>query len=423
MEIPITGVLAFFIALGLFLFHQKYFLYAAVFFMPFSAVAVINFPLVEKSITYPLFFSILYLANFYIRNDWSDFLFKKRMMLGELFFLWCCFSSIVGYYSDVFDIGYYNGISFSQLLYLWVGVSLTLTLPQQNDGASQPDLEIIKTIYYSVLVVCLIGLYQLFAYNFELPYPAFIFNNSVNPYDQGYAAFIGNGVKRISSVSTEPSIFASFLLVSFAMFYFFYISSSKRLISWDARPGVILALVCLVLSTSMTAYLGLLLVFLSSFFLIKNNVYKAIIFLSSSFFGYFLFPYLENLVLSKLSSHSFVERSDSILKGLEYFLNAPVFGAGWGAVTVHSLPVGLLANVGLVGFVLFLIWVFTELKVSSEGMSKKKESGMGLGVTAAFLILFIIQVISGFSYVYSYFWIFFGLLINENLLISSMEKH
>lgn len=117
---------------------------------------------------------------------------------------------------------------------------------------------LLKVFCISSIFAVIWGLLQFITFYFGIPYPAFLFNNNVYAaqcYDQ-----IGNNIKRISSIALEPSTF-SINLICFMPFLIGTFLKLKENFK-DKKYLLIFVLlvlttVCAILTTSSTAYVGL----------------------------------------------------------------------------------------------------------------------------------------------------------------------
>lgn len=420
MDIPITGVFATVLLLIALLFGHKAFLVYAVFFMPFSAVAVINFNEADKTISYPLFFSLAYLISFLLTNAKVFNLIGYRFsLLGVVFIFYLTVAQLFVPYVDSTNY-YVNEFSYLQVLYIFIGVLLAVAIG--FDVCKNLFYNtILITIIWSMLVVSLIGEYQFLSFHFDLIYPSEVFNNSINPNAQGFTAVLEDGVKRISSVSSEPSIFSQWLVVCFSLFVFMKVYGYKFGIF--TSMVLINAFLVLMLSTSASAYIGLFFLALISLVLYfhksNNLLWFGIVMFLSLFLFVALSAFVYDLMMFKVDSYSFVERFGSVVFGWDKFLESPLFGMGWGVITVHSLFVGLLANAGIIGFVMFLYWMIRELAVSIKFAEEKMILFRAQSVSLSIMVMMFLQILTGFVYPYSFFWIILGILVGENILAKS----
>ena len=192
-------------------------------------------------------------------------------------------------------------------------------------------------------------------------------------------------LQRVSSVTTEPSIFAQCLLVA-AVFVLFAVVSSRPLISkaWD-RFALAVILGALLISTSTTAYIGIAVIcglcvpaFLSLGILRRGHAITMVLFAGLLGMLYASYNPIQDLVASMLigkgESYSALARFLSVLMARDYFLQYPILGLGWGSVTSDDLVFKLLSNTGILGFLafcLFVITVFANLWRSARAMSPK----------------------------------------------------
>uniref|UniRef100_Q31EZ8 Wzy n=1 Tax=Hydrogenovibrio crunogenus (strain DSM 25203 / XCL-2) TaxID=317025 RepID=Q31EZ8_HYDCU len=423
MEVPLTGVFAFILLIPAILIGHKVFLHYAIFFMPFSAVSVFNFTASENTISYSLFFSLTYLISFLIFRLGVFNLLKVKF--GVVGFVFIFYLFIIHFFleNNLSNDQFINEFSYFQLLYLIIGVLLTLSIAIDIYKHGY-YVRVLNTIVFSMFIAGLVGLYQVLSFNYGLYYPVEYFNNSISPYAQGYSAVLGDGLKRISSVSTEPSIFAQWLVVCSSIFIFMKLLGTKL----GVFTGIVLInnFFILVLSTSATAYIGIFILFglilFTKLTLKKNLEFLVLIIAFTLLVFIFSAPYIAELILLKLSSYSFMERFSSIIFGWLAFLESPLVGSGWGVITVHSLIVGLLANTGLIGLIIFCYWMCREISMSIKFSVEKKALFNGQSVLFSVFILIILQVVTGFVYTYSFYWIIFGILVGQNLLAYSYRK-
>lgn len=407
MSIPLTGVFAILLA-AISLLKREWLLRLLIISSPFSATAVINFPDAHKSLTFPIFFSIVYIVVSLTRANLLIGMFRDvRFWFAGAFVLSILLGFVLTPEWSNSNGAFINPPKFTQLIYVFLGV-LTALFVAQDIKVSQMAGLVTRSIHYAVVLICLIGIFQLLCYLLNLDYPSWIFNNSINPSDQGYTAVLAEDFKRISAASSEPSILALFLVSMF-----FVIVDAKMYISNTRRwLALFLVIIVLLLSTSATAYLAIaLFLFLLPLLyfrkIIDRLLFLFIVFLLSLVVIYMAMPLIE----LKLGSYSGVERLGSVMAGWSSFVHYPLLGHGWGTVTVNSLPVGILANAGLVGFVFFLSWVLFVLYESFITIPVRGTQVPIKGYLFAFIMLLVLQSATGFAYVYSFFWIMFGALM------------
>lgn len=316
----------------------------------------------------------------------------------------------------------------TQAIYLVFGCTIAMLVALKNSEG--------KTLARSLQVYCWSGLFiscwgflQWILHFLNLPYPAFVFNTSETISALGFAGQFGEvGLQRVSSVAVEPSLLAQFLLTIFPLLFFAVIGRA-RVISpfWD-RIVLGIVITVLLLTTSATAYLGLLIVLLFSGILAyKQNLIRPIhiltLFVATAVctIVYLSIPAVRDLftlgILTKTESYSGLERIRSILLAWDYFLEYPILGIGWGSATSHDLVVKLLSNTGVLGLATFgimLITVFGRLKLSVSKSPQEFWAGGGLGQLSIYVSLFILvsmNVLTGFAFVFGHFWFILGIAI------------
>lgn len=326
----------------------------------------------------------------------------------------------------------------SQLGYLVYGILLAILLAFRNSEARE-FVRSIKIFLISATFVSLWGFLQFTCWALNVDYPSFIFNTSKTDSALGYTQQIRDiGWTRISSVATEPSMFAQCMLVA-AVIALFTVISSQPLISkaWDR---FILAIILggLLLSTSTTAYLGLMLVallygaalvhlgILRSKFVIPLLLFLGALVVAGAFYSPVRDVY-ESMILGKSDSYSAVVRINSVLLARDYFLQFPVFGLGWGSVTSHDLVFKLLSNTGVVGFLVFVVFLITLMKrIWRIAKSERHRSANAIwwpGCFAAVLVTLVFtNIFGGFAFTYGHVWFVFGLAIAVTALSPVQES-
>lgn len=257
----------------------------------------------------------------------------------------------------------------------------------------------VKTYIVSCTFMACWGLMQAIFFYTGIEYPSYIFNNAKNITALGYTGTLGD-IKRISSFAVEPSIMAQTIGLSFTIITLMN-KNSIRLFS--AKADLLLKIlfsVVLLASTSLTAIIYLL------FFIVYLNIFRCdnkkfiIAFCVGSAV---LFAILNTSYVNILLKHySFAERYLSFYLGLKYAAEHPLFGLGFGNVTSHGMLVSLAANSGIPFTILFVTIVGVVIL-------KKAQSPLSKSLTSSTLLLLLVMVYTGFTYVYFMFWFIVGI--------------
>lgn len=314
---------------------------------------------------------------------------------------------------------------FTQLAYLLFGIGLSISIAAKcasTDGLSRT----LRSYLAGTACVSAWGLVQWLCYKVGIRYPAEVFNTSVTESARGYEQLITElGVQRISSAATEPSILAQSLLVIVPMLLFGSIAPKARIFSRVADNTVLILMVAtLVLSTSATAYIGLaacLLIGWRQMFRLRIARVGHVAALSAGALVLSLLflavdparAWVQELVLTKGGTFSGVERVASVITAWSYAREYPVLGVGWGTVTSHDLIVKLLANsgaLGLASFCVFAAYLLFRTHVRKRALQEPKGTSAWLvGIATAFRIQLLLWILTGFSYVYGHVWLTIGL--------------
>jgi hypothetical protein len=279
-----------------------------------------------------------------------------------------------------------SGHNVTQLLYLVFGGIIAICVAHVNLQEKQRE-ETERIILYAGIFLACWGILQFFCNVTGIPYPSFLLNNSASESATGYMQTVDEGIRRVSSAAVEPSVLAQALLTLLPL----------TLPAWRKRGSVfsrrrdrlvaLLFILVLVLSTSSTAYLGLVILALTyvvysvrigSFsktkavliFVLIGVVASAIVavaFMSVPIVS----GLLQSQLLGKASSGSGIERAMTISLAFGYFQRYPILGIGWGSATSHDLIVKLLSNVGIVGTVVFFCAIFSIVRANWRKISSR----------------------------------------------------
>ncbi|WP_349366561.1 MAG: hypothetical protein ABL311_02595 [Nitratireductor rhodophyticola] len=203
-----------------------------------------------------------------------------------------------------------------------------------------------------------------------------------------YALLTGSekaGFKRISGTFPEASAFAGYTIVLFAFTASLWIDRVRTV----ATGGIAgLLLLALLLSTSTTALvsLAMVMVFLLwralpasygrrvtgrpaaiALTLLAVPLCFMLVLVLMPEFAKAVQDFLDETLYSKLNSQSARERMQWNAVAFQVFLDTWGWGAGLGSARASSYALVLLSNVGLIGTVLFLLFVGNTLMMKSAG--------------------------------------------------------
>jgi hypothetical protein len=184
-----------------------------------------------------------------------------------------------------------------------------------------------------------------------------------------------SGLKRIAGTFSEASAFASFTLILFAIVASLHLDGVRPKLS----GGFALALLfLLILSTSATAYLGLVAVFLVLFAQSLAPIFSggamrklgltlvaglafvtfiAVIAATAPWFTEAAAQFFDETLLDKFASHSGRERGYWNEVAWDNFVDSAGLGVGIGGARASSYIFVLLSNVGVPGTILFVLFV------------------------------------------------------------------
>ncbi len=433
-----------------------------IFFLPFSATAVVNVGTGDAAsgLQATMFLGTLWMARElpkYLSAKDSPIKRNLRVPAKQLqwFVLVALLSLIVPIWINghvyIEDGEFANGFSnaeplffkarhITQLLYLSYGVLLAILVAFRNSELGDL-IRSIRIFLISAIFVSGWGFLQFFCSLLNLTYPAYIFNTSTAGSALGYLEELEDvGIARVSSVATEPSIFAGCMLIAL-VFAIFAVVRKQPVISrgWD-RFAVAIIFGALVISTSTVAYVGLISVFaLYLFSLVYLKVLRrkqvltllaltGLLGLVAALFSP-VQDIISSMILGKGESYSGIARAYTIALAAQYFLQYPILGLGWGSVTSHDLVFKILSNTGLLGFsafAVFLISLFRRLwrGATTIAIGNPEWRWWSICLLVACSVLVLTNVTTGFSFVFEHLWFLFGLAISVPLLNPALgTKH
>ena len=167
---------------------------------------------------------------------------------------------------------------------------------------------------------------------------------------------------RLFGTFMEPSYCASYLVGS--IIYVFHLGKAI----FKYKYILIALLVELVLTFSSTGYVSLIGIFVIYMVLMRNKKMLRAIFpvliLISIFYIFAYDSILQEVVFDKLNSDSAAERGRWNVLAMEAYSENPLWGVGFGLSRASSFALCLLAEIGLIGsglYLIFCLFLFTPL--------------------------------------------------------------
>ena len=272
------------------------------------------------------------------------------------------------------------------------------------------------------------GLLQLTLQVSHIPYPAVVFNTSTSRSALGYMEQTGDFF-RLSSVSVEPSIFAQTLLVAISLTLPFVFGKTRLFGKVPDASLFWLLLGVLCLTTSSTAYVGIPMIgftilglFAVMGILRPRYFIGPVTALAAGALLYSTVPIvrqvLDTMLFAKFASYSTLERLMTISNSYQMFLQHPLLGIGWMSITSHDLIVNILANAGILGLITFSAAMYAIFRALYRSIKSREKSlganglvRMDFALYVALAVTLATSAISGFLNVFGFFWFVCGLAI------------
>jgi len=451
MEITLIGFLLIPLGIILFLFKPGWLFYSFIFFIPFSATAVMNVQSITFSVTPAHFFALLWVTRRVIGNLMGKVFYlhkKNKVVLGSLLlFLFVVSLSLIMPVVIAGQTEVYKGnplifapvtheFTFSNVsvsLFLVFAVLMTLFVSLEINSLEKFK-GAIKIFLISAFIVSIWGFLQLVTYYAGLPYPAFLFNNSIsNAIVSGPIEVTEGGIARIWSVASEPSAFARYLLSALPLAIILLVKKVKIFGGAFILAGfVFVYILALILIFSTSAYFGLVFMSVAALFFLKK--YKdlglflkiATLFLLALGAVISVNPeMLDNMLqmtVFKTQTFSGMERTFAFQEALGIFGAYPLLGVGWGSNASYDLISYLLANSGLLGTFCFALFVLSAYK-HFRWLQKNNNIGFETkacteGIGLSLLTGIFLNLTGGFDLVFLHLWFLLGLLLSLSKIIS-----
>lgn len=464
MEITPIGFIL--IPLGLILLglSNKWLYYLMVFFIPFSATSVINISsgAAASGLQASLYFGTLLILGELTKAVYRGKLCLPRergwsfLLLGAFGFMAICslampliingrimvpspYATLVDYWEIPLTL---TTRQVTQLLYLLYGIIITVIISINN--ANYRDLmNSLKVYTCSAIFVSLWGILQWVCFLINVPYPYYIFNTSSHFAAMGFQEVFEGiiSLQRISSVAVEPSILVQALFSILPILLFFNIARRSILSPLYDKFAILLITAVLLLSTSSSAYLGVLFLAFMSVMVLQGFrrvrftiLLTSIILIAVTTLLYYNIPVIHDLIndqiVYKMSTYSGLDRLKSIKDSWPYFLRYPLLGIGWGTANSYDLVVKLLSNMGMLGFLAFLLLIvyiykqiFKVIHTILKTMPNKSDYICLNGLMIAFSTVLFLNMITGFAFAFGYLWFSMGILIGSTCYMRSELKN
>lgn len=447
MTFPITGMLLLVLSVYFFFFAPRMLYLTAVFLIPFSAMAVVNFGWGEgeKGIGAWIFVGALWMVRTAISNRpfWRHpgWRLTHRARIKLLALLACGFVSLLvplilngttWIQSYRFDLNETTPLRLSadritQTGYFAFGVIFLIFVAVENCDPRRL-LQSVRVYIASAVFASVWAFVQLSCILTGHAYPAFLFNNSMGTSAQLYTQELSAlGLHRVSSVGVEPSEFAFSMLLAFIILMV-AIGLRRPVLPRKWGMGALLLIAAaLMVSTSSTAYAGLALAScLAVVVLARAGAIRwryvaiaacaVIAGLAIALSSPFISDLVDLVVLNKGQSYSAQERLHSMMVGAQYFTKYPVFGISWNAANSEDLLLQIMSSLGIVGFAVFAVFMVGELRKLWRGSAQG--SPWSIIFLAAVILTLVLSEATGFPFAMGYVWFAWGLGISAPFIVA-----
>lgn len=253
-----------------------------------------------------------------------------------------------------------------------------------------------------------------------IPYPSsFLYNNKISQTTTSTLLSVEDlGINRISATFTEPSFAGVFIAASFWALF-----PQKGL---KYKYLCIFLFLCLIFNLSSIGIVSFLAGALIYAFLFRRK--SLIWIILSILLAYYIItqiPYLNvifnGVLLDKLNSGSGINRTSADIFSWNLFLKTDGLGVGLGSHRTSSFLFNMLSNIGVIGFVIWTIFIFNVLKPLIKLLDKHD----ALFVVIFSLVLFCGQIagVSELNLGIMWMWIFVAVIIKGKYVNTNTNKY
>jgi hypothetical protein len=318
----------------------------------------------------------------------------------------------------------------AQTIYLGLNVSVVWTIVMRALRPGQLRL-FVNIFYWSGLVVILVGMYQELAFKLGYHFPSEFFNSNISGM-QLYGVVLGQlGIERMSATFSESSYAGAFLAawLTLSIFSFQRGRSLFRFVAAFAAGSF--ALIMTLSSTGYIAFGGVL-VFLmiqplitlvfSGRISVQQLGFVAII-IAALVAGALVVPdpraILNLTLMDKAASMSAFYRIRADLHALELFRDSFGVGVGLGSDKASSLATYVLANLGIVGTLLFVFMLLSALGISDQNPGEGEMVRNVKAMRGAFMANLLAMLVAIGDPNWPIFWVLLGLLVGTRRACNS----
>ncbi|TVY01127.1 hypothetical protein [Cohnella terricola] len=300
---------------------------------------------------------------------------------------------------------FFRSSSITQSIYLFSG-ALTFFFAKSFYKQSWD-----RYIFLGALIIAFYGLYEVTYFQLFHTNGDFISNRMFGEHSGSWFQTTQVGaltIERLKSLTGEPSM-AAFTLLP----YWIYALHKRR-----TKTQLVL-LLSLLLTTSTTAYIGIILYGACVLFFFRfEDKFNASLPIFSLILGLILYNpisnYVKLFVLDKFFTNnvSGTERQNSLDIHLDFYNHLPfinkLFGIGFGVIRSTDMFSTLLVNIGLIGVLLFsLIFLLPLLKLERTYENK--------GIKILLIVLYVTMMMAVSEFAYLPTWLFLGIAYNKLL--------
>ncbi len=451
MEITLIGWIFIILSIYFCVKNKEYLLYLLVFSSVFTAGSVIN---IEATVTgiQPFYFvgTIWILSTLFkyckdtsgvsgfvdiIKNNKRIrpfIILSLVIILSEISLLFFINnSSYINTKTEEIMVVSFSKSNITQPIFLLFMIITAVLLILEMDSKAK-IVKMIKVFAIATFFAMIWGVVQFCMYYMSVEYPTWLFNNNISFLQLSHQMIYG--LKRVNSIALEPSTFALNILVFLPVVMALWLGDNNLFNLGKKYRSILLvalflSLICGLLTTSTTAYIGIFLtviiltiyvLFFSNkdghlynnrkmiimFYLVGFLSLIFVIFLATQVFNMYwgtLVDALKDITINKKNLETGNERTNAILTSINILKINPLLGGGFGSFRSLDLTTNLLSNIGLFGLFTYFYVIYVSLKNVFSNIKSNEVVSLALGLSL--IISTIALLISIPDLTFGYYWI------------------
>lgn len=312
----------------------------------------------------------------------------------------------------------------TQLLYFLIGLLITYLISITYRTVDEVK-RLLKLLIAGISFMIFWGWFEYLCFFTGIPYPYKLFDHIGM---SRFGTIEIDGWPRMSSVTLEPSYLAQLMIPATPFLFWFYQQKRHlRIFSKEYHKVIyIFSIITGLMAYTTTGILGVFAIVglwlknkLNDFTRSSRYILITVYCISFIFALIFVIRYLLNVS----ETFSGVERFKTFYLGLNYFLDFPILGLGWGVFPTYDFVINLLVNFGVLGTVSFSILIYnTFIRLNKQKRLNNPLKPLYISGIESLVLMLLVSQMSGFVYHSQYFWLYLGIALSISSISFKFTK-